>query len=197
MSNNINIEISVNNVPVPIVSDLSLLSAAAVQLMVINSSQPEVKEVDLSLLSPVPVQLTVQNNNAQIILTEIALGPKGDSGAALQFFTGIAGENISGGKIVYSLGSKLYNFDPFDISLYGRTFGISITAALLNQSLTVQWGGIFTQTGLGLTADGYNFAGINGLPTQNITGFALIQPIGHAINADSLMINFTTALLTT
>lgn len=108
-----------------------------------------------------------------------------------------AGETISSGKIVYTLAGKIYNFDPADASLYGRAFGLSKTSAVLNGAIDIQWSGKFYEAGLGLTQDEIYFAGTNGLPTTNITGFNLIQPIGFARDSNTLMINFTTAFLTT
>jgi hypothetical protein len=107
-----------------------------------------------------------------------------------------AGETISSGKIVYLFNGKVYNFDPSNVILYGRSFGISKTSGLLNSSIQIQWTGKFYESGLGLIGDEIYYAGLNGLPTQNINGFALIQPIGFSINTDTLFINFTTALLT-
>lgn len=109
----------------------------------------------------------------------------------------VAGETISSGKIVFSEGGKMYNFDPSDVNLYGRAFGLSKTSGTLDSPITIQWSGKFSEVGLGLTADQYYFAGTSGLPTLDITGFNLIQPIGFAIDADSLMINFSTSILTT
>lgn len=113
------------------------------------------------------------------------------------FSTETAGETISSGKVVFSQAGKMYNFDPADTTLYGKAFGISKTSALIDQPISIQWSGKFYESGLGLTQDEYYFAGPSGLPTLDPLGFDLIQPIGFAIDSNTLMINFTTAFLTT
>lgn len=151
--------------------------------------------IKIYVTPPVPVKLIKPSTLPAIKLIKVGTTIQ-NSFISDNLTEEIAGETISSGKVVYSSGGKIYNFNPGDVTLYGRSYGISKTSAVINQQLTIQWGGKFSEAGLGLVQDQIYYAGTSGLPTTNITGFLLIQPIGFAIDSDNLMINFTTAILT-
>jgi hypothetical protein len=110
--------------------------------------------------------------------------------------TATAGEIINGGRLVYIEEGKAYLFNPNNVSLYGRTLGFAINAAVEDADVTIQLNGIFQDDGFILSPGTMYFAGANGTLTTNLTGLAMIVPVGHSIAADKLSINFYSPIIT-
>lgn len=110
-------------------------------------------------------------------------------------FTGTAGENLGGGKLVYLNAGKFYLYDANNASLADLAFGITKTAAAINASVDVQMSGVFTEVGLGLTPDTDYFAGTNGLLVTNSTPYTTSTLVGIAMTADSLKIEIQQSII--
>ena len=112
----------------------------------------------------------------------------GDGGS--ETFSGIAGQILGGGKVVYSAAGKFYLYNPMDENLYRAPVGITKHAANADAPIQVQVMGVFTEVGLGLTPDEEYFAGPAGTLVLDPTSYTVMQYVGRAISANSLFINF-------
>jgi len=109
-----------------------------------------------------------------------------------------AGEALSPGLLVYSLGAKVYRFQATDPTLYHRKVGFAMNTAATDAPVRVKWSGHFSISGWALTSDIRYFAGINGLIVPDITvvaGLRIVLPVGVTINTEKLFIDFGTSYL--
>lgn len=109
-----------------------------------------------------------------------------------------AGEAVSPGLLVYSLGAKVYRFQATDPTLYHRKVGFAMNTAATNEAVRVKWSGHFSISGWALTPDVRYFAGINGLIVPDISvvvALRIVLPVGVTINAEKLFIDFGTSYL--
>jgi hypothetical protein len=123
-------------------------------------------------------------------------GPKGDQGDSGQTYQATAGETLSGNRVVYIEGGKAYYFDPSNTALYGRTLGITTGAALVDETVNVQMGGVMDWTGTALTPGALYYAGPSGQLTTNADGLTVLQSVGHAIASNKLKITFDSYFIT-
>jgi hypothetical protein len=110
-------------------------------------------------------------------------------------YQAIAGENLSGNRAVYINNGKAYYFDPTNPSLYGRCFGITTGAALMNDTVFIQMGGVMNWTAAPLTPNSNYYVEANGVLT-NSPNQTVLQRVGHAIAPDKLKINFDLNIVT-
>lgn len=110
-------------------------------------------------------------------------------------YTGIAGQNLGGGKLVYLQGGKFYLFDANNVGLADLAFGITKTAATINNPVDVQISGIYNEAGLGLTPDAEYYASITGLLTTTPIN-TVITSIGIALTADKIKIEIQPSIIT-
>lgn len=108
---------------------------------------------------------------------------------------GIAGETLGGGKLVYLSGDKFFLYDASDVSLADTAFGMTMSAANINEALSVKITGVFTEAGLGLIPNEEYFAGINGLLTNAATN-TVITSVGIAVTADQIKIEIQPSIIT-
>lgn len=137
-------------------------------------------------------QLLPVGNTALINALIAAAAPPVTSGDSI---TGIAGEVLGGGKLVYLAGGKFFLYDANNTTLADMAFGITKGAAILNATVDVQFSGIFTEVGLGLTPEIEYFAGLNGLLSSNPT-YATFTSIGIALNTNSIKIEIQPSIIT-
>lgn len=124
-------------------------------------------------------------------------GPQGDQGESGQVYSAIAGETLSGNRVVYIEDGKAYYYDPSDVTLYGRALGITTGAAIADATVNVQMGGVMDWSATPLTPGSLYYAGANGQLTISTSGLSVLQRVGHAIGSDKLKINFDLNLITT
>lgn len=108
---------------------------------------------------------------------------------------GIAGETLGGGKLVYLSGDKFYLYDANDVSLADMAFGMTMTAAGLNEAVSVKITGVFTEAGLGLIPNEEYYADVNGLLT-NLPTNTVITSVGIAVTADKIKIEIQPSIIT-
>jgi hypothetical protein len=111
-------------------------------------------------------------------------------------YQAIAGETLSGNRVVYIEGGKAYYYDPSNTALYGRCLGITTGAALVEAAVTVQLGGVMEWTDTPLTPGSLYYAGLSGQLTTNPTGITVLQRVGHAIATNQLKIDFSLNVVT-
>jgi hypothetical protein len=131
----------------------------------------------------------------KVTVQQVANAIIGVIGGAYETYTGIAGENLGGGKLVYLNAGKFYLYNANDTALADAAFGITQAAAVADAAVTIQLSGVFTEVGMGLTPGTEYYADINGLftttPTAVVSTF-----IGIAITADSLKLNIQQSIIT-
>lgn len=115
-------------------------------------------------------------------------------GGANDTLVGTAGEILGGGKLVYLSGGKFYLYNANNIALADLAFGITKGAAAIDADVSVQYIGIFTEVGLGLTPNIEYYAGINGLLTNNPT-YATVTSVGIAITNNSIKIEIQSSII--
>lgn len=120
-------------------------------------------------------------------------GPPGPAGGSV--ITAQAGQNLSSGRAVVSEDGDIFYFDPTNEDHAGRLYGITKTSGLSGQDVQVQIAGQFNETGLGLTPDLVVYAGANGVLTHTPPATGLVQEIGPAIDANTLVINITKTII--
>lgn len=119
----------------------------------------------------------------------------GGGGTGSDTYTGIAGQNLGGGKLVYLQGGLFFLYDASDPLLADTAFGITKAAALSGASVDVQISGIYTEVGLGLTTDVEYYAGLTGLLTTSPTN-VVITSIGIAVTPDKIKIEIQPSIIT-
>lgn len=107
----------------------------------------------------------------------------------------IAGENISGGRIVRINDDSVFYYDPTDDANTGLVLGVSLNAALVGSAVAVQTSGICYLPGQGLTPNRRYYAGAQGTMV-NQPNTLIVQPIGHSISVDKIAINFLSPIKT-
>jgi hypothetical protein len=107
----------------------------------------------------------------------------------------IAGENLSGGRIVRILNEKAVYYDPDDSSCTGTVLGITRQAALLGDSVEVQISGICYLPGQGFVPGTRYYAGPNGTIVSSANSL-IVQSVGHSISTEKLVINFQSPIKT-
>jgi hypothetical protein len=120
----------------------------------------------------------------------------GNSSNAGISYEAIAGQTLSGNRVVYINNGKAYYYDPSDASLYGRTLGITKNAASTDETVQVQMLGVMDWNSTPLTSGTLYYAGPNGQLTSNPSGLTVLQRVGHAIASNKLKINFDINILT-
>ncbi len=105
----------------------------------------------------------------------------------------IAGEVLGYPRLVVSDIGKVKLFDPAS-SPQGNVIGFTAHSAALDAPVSVLIAGIVKYTGWGLTPDVPYFGIASGLISTSAPASGIIQPVGIAIDADSLLINFTAAI---
>lgn len=115
------------------------------------------------------------------------------AGALEHIYT--AGDTVITQRVVMLSGGKVVHFDPSDESNIGKVVGLSKTAALANEPVTVVQEGIIANSGMGLTADGVYYAGADGTIsiTEPVSG--IFQRVGVAISPVSLKVEFSEPIL--
>lgn len=150
---------------------------------IINPTDPQIIEV----INPAPapfIEVVYENVIEKTTVTDARI------------FTGIAGETLGGGKLVYYSSGAFYLYDSNNTDLADRVFGLTVGAASINQNVDVQISGIFTEVGLGLTPDENYYAGINGLITNDPSPYAVCTLIGVAIDSDNLKLSIQQSIIT-
>lgn len=132
-----------------------------------------------------------------VVTQTILQGPKGEKGdSGVSTYEVIAGEVLSGNRVVYIQSGKAYYYDPSDAALYGRTLGITMTSAVVDATVSIAMVGVMNWTAAPLTDGALYYVGANGQLTTNPTGLTVLQRVGHAIATDKLKINFDINILT-
>jgi hypothetical protein len=113
-------------------------------------------------------------------------------------FQTVAGETLSGNRVVYIEDGKAFYYDPFNVALYGKCLGITTGAALENTQVSVQLSGVMNWTAAPLTPGSLYYVGDAGQLTTDppVGGLTILQRVGYAIAADKLKINFDLNILT-
>lgn len=138
----------------------------------------------INVVTQPPAKINVQGNY-------LLGGATGNS----QIFTSIAGEDMGGNKLVYIDNDKAFLFNPANTSLYGRCLGITTGAALQNDAVFIQVGGVMDWTSVPLTPGAVYYAGSNGALTTS-PAQPVVQRVGHAIASNKLKINFDLNIVT-
>lgn len=145
-----------------------------------------------SLTPGVPVYHAPVNNGS--ISIPVIIPSTGISGSSSgNTYTGIAGENLTAGKLVYILQDKFYTYDGTNEHLADILFGIAIETVLANDEVHVQFGDIFTQVGLGLISGQTYFAAAGGSLTQTPSSVSTL--VGIAVNPDSIKIEIQQSII--
>lgn len=131
----------------------------------------------------------------RVYYVDIITGEAGTS-SDYSVFNTIAGQSLSGGRVVVIKNGKAVYFNPNDITMLGLVTGITKTAAANNAEVQIKLFGAFYEAGLNLTSDEMYFVGVNGTLVTDPTGLLIVQPIGNALNSDTLNININSPILT-
>lgn len=100
----------------------------------------------------------------------------------------IAGQNLSAGRAVVSIGNLAYYFQPSDLTMARGIVGVTKTAALTGDIVDVQVGGEFVDIGLALTPDAAVFVGSNGVLTSTPPASGLVLQAGVAITPQKMIL---------
>lgn len=134
--------------------------------------------------------LTLYRPDVSVIDLRIGTqGPPGPPGApGGQTIQMLAGQNLSAGRAVISIGNLAYYFQPSDLTMARGIVGITKTAALTGDVVEIQVGGEFTDPGLALTPDAAVFVGTNGvlMPVPPTSG--LVLQAGVAITTTKMIL---------
>lgn len=129
-----------------------------------------------------------------ILQLEWYVGVPGEAAIADNTLQVIAGQDLSSGRAVYLTDEEVYYFDPTQRSTFGRTLGITTTAANQGTLVNVQLQGRVTVAGWGLIPNAAYFATYNGVLSTTHAD-KVVQQLGFAINSNQLIIHFQTPII--
>lgn len=104
-----------------------------------------------------------------------------------------AGETLGYPRLVVMDAGKVKLFDP-TVSPQGNILGFTLHSAVLDAPVAVQTGGLLTYAGWGLTPDVVQFGVASGLVSDSAPSGGMIQQVGVAVSANSLLIDFKIAI---
>jgi len=125
-------------------------------------------------------------------------GPQGEpgppGGAVVEYN---AGENLSAGRLVILSSGTVRYFQPGVPAHAGRALGITKTSALTGEAVMVQVAGVLSDPAFNFTPDAPVYSRTNGelFSTPGVTG--IVQFVGTALSANSLIINIDSPLIRT
>lgn len=100
----------------------------------------------------------------------------------------VLGEDTGGGFVVYMSGGVIYRFNQNNNSLYDKAIGITNQAGITGETVEVITSGVCNQMG-GLTVGSQYYASINGQVVDTVPIVDIVQPVGVAISATSILVN--------
>lgn len=125
-------------------------------------------------------------------ITSSSIDPNNSSSSSS--FNGIAGQDLSGGKLVYLSAGSFFLYDGNNETLADMAFGITRGAAKSGAAVIVQMGGVFTEVGLGLIAGKIYYSVSDGL--LSTTPGKVITIIGIAVDTDNLKMDIQQSIIT-
>ena len=140
--------------------------------------------------------IKIVDNAPQVNIKIVDHYSDSDGGIDYSTYNTTAGEVLSGGRVVVIKDNKAYYFNPNDITMLGLVTGITKTAASLNATIAIKLFGSFYESGLNLTPNEMYFVGVNGTLVTDPSGLLIVQPIGNALNSDTLNININSPIET-
>ncbi len=121
-------------------------------------------------------------------------GPPGPDGG-LASFTLLAGQAISGHRLVVSVGGQVFLADPYDLAHLGKVIGISQHAAALGDPLSVLNAGLIENVGWGFDS-GQVWLGALGQVVQAPPLTGIDQVVGVSVSPTQLFIDIEEPVLT-
>jgi hypothetical protein len=107
-----------------------------------------------------------------------------------------AGENLSGGRVVYLYDNRIFYYNPSDPKLCGTAIGMTKNAARIGENVKVQIAGKFYEQGLGLQSGKTYFVGMNGTLVLNPAGLKIVQSVGTALDENTIVLKFHAPIVT-
>lgn len=133
--------------------------------------------------------LLIRRPDIRIDLRVGTQGPPGPPGApGGQSIQMIAGQNLSAGRAVVSIGNLVYYFQPSDLTLARGIVGVTKTAALSGELVYIQISGEFSDPGLSLTPDQGVFVAANGVLTTTPPTSGLVLLAGLSLTPTNLIL---------
>ena len=160
------------------------------------------EDIVIAVKMMVHVDIRFDSNRCAVptdLVFEPYSGPGGTSGtvtapAVTSSYTGPAGQDLNGGKLVYLNAGAFYLYDASVESLADMAFGITQGAAKSGALVNVQMAGIFKEVGLGLMQGQIYYAARNGLIST--TPGKVVTVVGIAIDADNIKIEIQQSIIT-
>lgn len=117
-------------------------------------------------------------------------------GAASNYETYPAGQNLSAGRVVIIEGGEAIYFNPANALHHNRAFGITKTSASVGNDVTIQPAyTVATDAGFTFSADIALWVGPNGEVVDAIdSGWVIVQKAGVSLENDKLLIDFSTSI---
>lgn len=119
-------------------------------------------------------------------------GPPGPSGGTDTLVT--AAVAIGAGRVVTLESDGAHYYDPTTTAGYGKAVGVSKHAAAANGDLAIALIGPVTLVGAGFTPGTRFWAAANGMLTSTPPTNGLVVPVGYAVDADTLFVQFESYL---
>lgn len=138
-------------------------------------------------------EVIVTENNE---VYEIVIEENSQGGGADLDLTAEAGSALSSGRVVTVLNGIATYFDPNNDDMYGLAVGLTKTSANIGDQVGIKSFGKFYESGLNLTAGQLYFAGVNGTLVLSPLNLVINQPIGMALDEDSILINIQNSIET-
>lgn len=144
----------------------------------------------------------VNNNSSPLLVTRpnrrmvSVVGRRGADGATPAVFTRIAGEAVGGHRVlVYDAVGRVVYADSSEASHAGRVVGLSLGAAAEGEAVTVRRLGEVTEPSWSWTPGAPLFLGTDGLITETPPATGIVQSIGSAVTATTILLDFSLFIL--
>ena len=106
-----------------------------------------------------------------------------------------AGESITAFQPVALVNGELFTADNTDPNHRGKVLGLAlISANSAGINVSVRRTGLATNSSWAFTTGSFIFIGANGLLTETAPATGFLQSIGHALNANNLVLNIKQAI---
>jgi hypothetical protein len=143
--------------------------------------------------------LTVSIENDTVTLTLPAgtigaTGPTGPAGGTAVTYT--AGETLAAGRVVIIDGGEAFYFQPSDATHHGRAYGVTVSAASIGASASIQIGGEIENAAFTFGADSPLWVYNNGIIVDTVPAVSIVQSAGTAAAPNKMRINFSLSIKT-
>ena len=151
------------------------------------------QNIDVSIDVP-NIDVTVGAQTIEVTLQTQGVGPRGPQGLDNGDFSLVAGEALSGQKVVRCVDGELFYASADDATHLGKVVGITTMAAILGDPVDIRTVGYMTDPSFNFV-DGPIYLGLNGALTQSYDVGAFMQQVATQLSATEIFVTINPGIM--